>query len=245
MRPLVLLSNRLPLFIEINRHCNNQGWFIHNTTNPDKTVELVNNNDVAGLILDLSAIGLNAAVETVKKIRNKINGPILVLSEKDEKKEKSLFYDLKVDSYLAEPLEYSEFMSKIRQLFWVYDKLMQNKDAKKLKVSDEQQLVKCDDLSLDFKHYRVVQDGVDIGLTPKEFGLLWYLLQHRGQVLSRDQLMEGVWGYDGVSSSRTVDIHISHLRDKLEDNPQSPRWIKTVRGFGYLLANDYPLVVSN
>ena len=70
-------------------------------------------------------------------------------------------------------------------------------------------------------------------------------MKHRGQVLSRDQLLEGVWGYDSIGSSRIIDIHISHFRDKLESNLQDPAWIKTVRGFGYILDNSYPLIAES
>ncbi|WP_125593728.1 response regulator transcription factor [Companilactobacillus baiquanensis] len=243
MRPLILLSNRLPLFLEINHHCNGQNWFVHNIMDHDKVIEVVNENDVAGLIIDLSTIDISATIETVKSLRNKITGPIVVIAKEHDKKEKEILYDLKIDAYFLEKFDYSVFISKIRQLFWLYDKLRAD-DSNKTEVKTDK-LIKCDDLSVDFKHYRVIHEGNDIGLTPKEFSLFWYLMQHRGQVLSRDQLLEGVWGYDAAGSTRTIDIHISHLRDKLEENPQSPNWIKTVRGFGYILDNDYPLVSEN
>lgn len=81
--------------------------------------------------------------------------------------------------------------------------------------------------------YTVTKNGETIALTPKEFQLLSYLVDHQGQVLSRDQLVNGVWGYDILDTSRIVDIHISHLRDKLEDDSQHPTHLLTVRGFGY------------
>ncbi|APX71126.1 two-component system response regulator [Companilactobacillus allii] len=241
MRPLVLLSKNLPLFIEMNSYCNSQGWFIHNMTSPQKTVEMVDNNNVSGLIWDLATTDLQTSLEILEKIRNKVDGPIIVLSPIKKRNERKLFYDINVDSYLVAPLEYPELIAKFKQLFWVYDKFAVN-EARKQLSRDTNTTVKCHDLSIDLKHYRVSQSGNDLGLTPKEFSILWYLMQHRGQVLSRDQLIAGVWGYDNAGSTRTIDIHISHLRDKLEKNPQEPQWIKTVRGFGYILNNDYPLV---
>ncbi|WP_334329089.1 winged helix-turn-helix transcriptional regulator [Companilactobacillus sp. HBUAS59699] len=243
MRPLVLLSKNLPLFIEMNSYCNSQGWFIHNMTTPEKTVEMVNDDDVSGLIWDLSTTDLKTSLNTLKEIRDKIDGPIIVLSPTKKKDECKLFYDINVDAYLVEPLSYPELISKFKQLFWVYDKFAVNQAKKKIE-KNVKHTVQCHDLSIDLKHFRVSHEGVDLGLTPKEFSLLWYLMQHRGQVLSREQLLSGVWGYDAAGSSRTIDIHISHLRDKLEENPSSPTWIKTVRGFGYILDNDYPLVAT-
>ena len=81
--------------------------------------------------------------------------------------------------------------------------------------------------------YTVTKNDKTIALTPKEFQLLSYLVDHKGQVLNRDQLVNGVWGYDILDTSRIVDIHISHLRDKLEDDSQHPTHLLTVRGFGY------------
>lgn len=81
--------------------------------------------------------------------------------------------------------------------------------------------------------YTVTKNDKIIALTPKEFQLLSYLVDHKGQVLNRDQLVNGVWGYDILDTSRIVDIHISHLRDKLEDDSQHPTHLLTVRGFGY------------
>ena len=228
----------------MNSYCNSQGWFIHNVTSPEKTVEMVDNDDVSGLIWDLSTTDLQTSLDTLEKVRNKIDGPIIVLSPVKKRSERKLFYDINVDSYLVEPLEYPELISKFKQLFWVYDKFAVNEARKQLE-KDTNTTVRCHDLSIDLKHYRVSQSGNDLGLTPKEFSILWYLMQHRGQVLSRDQLIAGVWGYDSAGSTRTIDIHISHLRDKLEKDPQEPKWIKTVRGFGYILDNDYPLVAVN
>lgn len=85
------------------------------------------------------------------------------------------------------------------------------------------------------KKVRVTKAGQEVSLTRKEFQLLAFLADHQGQVLSREQLLDGVWGYDILGSSRIVDIHVSHLRDKLEDDSQKPVHLTTVRGFGYKL----------
>lgn len=247
MKPLVLLSNNLSLFIEINRHCNDQGWFISNMTDPSKTLDLVQDEEVSGLIWDLSAAPLKEHTRELKLIRKNIDGPIIVFAPEENHDERIKSYGLNIDAYLIEPLDYVELISRLKQLFWVYnrsDNLEDDLSTSSPHRSDHAS-VKCDKLEIDFKQYRVTNGGVDLGLTPKEFSLLWYLMKHRGQVLSRDQLLEGVWGYDSIGSSRIIDIHISHLRDKLETNPQDPTWIKTVRGFGYILDNSYPLIAES
>jgi two-component system alkaline phosphatase synthesis response regulator PhoP len=86
---------------------------------------------------------------------------------------------------------------------------------------------------VDFDHGVVVKSGQPVSLAGKELQLLRYLIEHRGQTVSREQLLEAVWEYSSGVTSRTVDVHIAWLRQKLEDTPQSPRWIHTVRGVGY------------
>lgn len=249
MKPLVLLSNNLSLFIEINRHCNDQGWFISNMTDPNKTLDLVQDEEVSGLIWDLSAAPLKQYVSEMKLIRKHIDGPIVVFSQQENQDERINCYNLNIDAYMIQPVDYNELVARLKQLIWVYNR--SNKIAEEISNTQsprnrkEHSSVKCDNLEIDFKQYRVTNDGIDLGLTPKEFSLLWYLMKHRGQVLSREQLLEGVWGYDTIGSSRIIDIHISHFRDKLETNPQDPTWIKTVRGFGYILDNSYPLVAES
>lgn len=243
MQPLVLLSNKLSLFIEINGHFNNQGWFIRNITDPNEVVKLAEREDIAGLLWDYSITDMNQSLKILKTLRSSISGPIIVLAPAKEKKKRSLFYNINIDSFITKPFDYSELVAKVKQLFWVYDKFSITKDlSKKTQKDSKHDTVEFNDIVIDFKHYRVTHNGHDLGLTPKEFSLLWYLVQHRGKVMSRDQLLEGVWGYDSNGSSRTVDIHISHLRDKLAERSQAQDCIKTVRGFGYVLDNDYPLV---
>lgn len=243
MQPLVLLSNKLPLFIEINGYFNNQGWFIRNVTDPNEVEKLVENEDASGLLWDSSITSMSQSLRILKSLRNKISGPIIVLAPAKDKKKRSLFYNINIDSFITRPFEYPELVAKVKQLFWVYDRFSITNDLKKGKKQEYRtETVKYNDIVIDFKHYKVTHRGYDIGLTPKEFSLFWYLVQHRGKVLSRDQLLEGVWGYDSTGSSRTVDIHISHLRDKLAEKSATKDCIKTVRGFGYVLDNQYPLV---
>ncbi|KRN98400.1 two-component response regulator [Companilactobacillus kimchiensis] len=243
MQPLVLLSNKLPLFIEINGYFNKQGWFIRNITDPKDIEKLVDKEGIAGLLWDFSTTDINQTLKILKSLRSKISGPIIILAPAKEKKRRSLFYNINIDSFITKPFEYPELVAKVKQLFWVYDKFSISKESPHVSnQARKKETVKYNDIVIDFKHYRVTHNGYDLGLTPKEFSLFWYLVQHRGKVMSRDQLLEGVWGYDAAGSSRTVDIHISHLRDKLDEKSKSKNCIKTVRGFGYVLDNKYPLV---
>jgi DNA-binding response OmpR family regulator len=88
-------------------------------------------------------------------------------------------------------------------------------------------------IQVDFRRTEVVKDGVMLDLSALEFKLLRYFIEHRGATLSRDELLNEVWGYDAMPSTRTVDVHVAWLRQKLEDNPKQPQYILTVHGMGY------------
>lgn len=131
MQPLVLLSNKLSLFIEINGYFNNQGWFIRNITDPKEVEKLVEKEDIAGLLWDYTITDMNQSLKILKSIRSKISGPIIVLAPAKEKKRRSLFYNINIDSFITRPFEYPELVAKVKQLFWVYDRFSITKDSAK------------------------------------------------------------------------------------------------------------------
>jgi len=158
--------------------------------------------------------------------------PILMLTAKDEEVDKVLGLELGADDYIVKPYSLREVISRIRaQLRRAYGELAQRPEGG--------HQVTLGDISLDFDRLQVERKGQAVELTPTEFRLLRYLLQHPGQPLSRSQLIEAVWGYDNdLGYDRTVDVHMRRLRQKLEDDPAEPRWFVTVRGIGYKFEPD-------
>lgn len=130
------------------------------------------------------------------------------------------------------PFAVAVLRPQLEQRRWLYQHA-QFKAAAAPSKQPTRQVATIGRWQLDRQNYTVTKDGTRVDLTPKEFQLLSYLIDHRNQVLSRDQLVTGVWDYDMLNTSRIVDIHISHLRDKLEDDPRQPTHLLTVRGFGY------------
>ncbi len=152
--------------------------------------------------------------------------PILMLTALDEPVDKVLGLELGADDYVVKPYNLRELIARIRALL--------RRAYGELSKSSQGETITFGDVVLDLEQLRVTQAGLAIYLTPTEFRLLRYLTSHPNRPVSRENLIEAVWGYDSdIGSDRTVDVHIRHLRQKLEPNPADPRWLVTVRGFGY------------
>jgi len=152
--------------------------------------------------------------------------PILVLTALDEDLDKVLGLELGADDYVVKPYSLRVLVSRIRALLRrAYGELAA------ISVGDR---LRFGDVEVDMERLLVTRRGKLVDLTPTEFRLLRYLVSNPNRPFSRDEMIEAVWGYTSdVGSDRTVDVHVRHLRQKLEDDPANPRWIVTVRGVGY------------
>jgi DNA-binding response OmpR family regulator len=154
--------------------------------------------------------------------------PVLMLTARDEDVDKILGLELGADDYVVKPFVLREVIARIRALL--------RRAYGELATAAEPERVRFGDVEIDLGRLVVSRGGEPVHLTPIEFRLVRCLASNPGRLQSREALIEAVWGYDGdVGSDRTVDVHIRHLREKLEDDPANPRWITTVRGFGYKL----------
>lgn len=153
--------------------------------------------------------------------------PILMLTAKGETIDKVLGLKLGADDYLTKPFEVLELMARIEALLRRSPMHTNGKSHDAFRFGD---------VAVDFKRAEVLRRNDRIDLSAMEFKLLQYLIDHRGEVHSRDQLLDAVWGYDAMPNTRTVDVHIAWLRQKLEENPRHPQFIQTVHGMGYKFA---------
>jgi DNA-binding response OmpR family regulator len=152
--------------------------------------------------------------------------PILMLTARDEEVDKVLGLELGADDYVVKPFSLRELISRIRALL--------RRAYGELAVAAKGERVAFGEVEVDLERLLVCRQGRLVELTPTEFRLLRYLVTHSNRPLSREALIEAVWGYDSsIGSLRTVDVHMRHLRKKLEEDPSSPRWLVTVRGVGY------------
>ncbi|MFA1821269.1 response regulator transcription factor [Virgibacillus oceani] len=177
------------------------------------------------IILDLMLPKLDG-LEVCKELRNnKIDTAILMLTAKDDELDKILGLELGADDYLTKPFSPKEVVARVKAILRRTNK----------QVPGNFSSIKVGELVIFPERYEAEMHEEVITFTRKEFELLYYLAKHKGKVISRDQLLSSVWDYDFVGDTRIVDVHVSHVREKIEPNTKKPVYIKTVRGLGYKL----------
>jgi DNA-binding response OmpR family regulator len=178
------------------------------------------------VLLDLMLPELSG-IEVCRIIRAESGVPIVMLTAKDSELDKVVGLELGADDYVTKPFSLRELSARIRALF-------RRSDAAALAADAQPALVDLGSVQADLAGHRLLRDGRVLPLKPKAFELLAFLLRHPGQVFTRDQLLERVWGYDYGGETRTVDVHVHWLRGQIEADPGNPAFIHTVRGVGYV-----------
>lgn len=165
-------------------------------------------------------------MEVCKALRQKgINTPIIMLTAKGDELDKVLGLEIGADDYMTKPFSPREVIARIKAVL--------RRTQTGTESADEEQLLSSGNLTVHPQQYVAYLNDKELEFTPKEFELLAYFMQNKNNVLSRDQLLSAVWNYDFVGDTRIVDVHVSHLREKIEEDTKKPVYIKTVRGIGY------------
>ena len=174
------------------------------------------------VILDIMLPKLSG-LEVCKTLRGEgFEAPIIMLTARGQEIDKVVGLELGADDYVTKPFSIRELLARVRAI------LRRTEGGKK-----RLQRYKFSDLELDFEVYRAKKGGEPLELSPREFELLRYLIERKGETVSRDKLLEDVWGYESYPSTRTVDTHIAKLRAKIGDSGGDPRYILTIHGVGY------------
>ncbi len=181
------------------------------------------------IVLDIMLPKLDG-FEVCRILRKEMTVPILMLTAKTEEIDRVVGLELGADDYLTKPFSLRELLARIRAMLRRVEMMKQETSHGKEAAPPP---IKVSDLEIDIARHQVSRGGSALGLSPKEFDLLAFLARNRGQVFSRDHLLEKVWGYDYAGETRTVDVHIRWLRQKIEDEPVHPKHLLTVRGVGY------------
>ena len=228
----LLMSQQDDLVQQLQAICKKEHWTYELVTTPTGLVVALEKNQISGIWWDMTEVSLDTTIATMTLIRSQVQGPITVFTSRFTEHIQRKLYRAHVDDVIAFPLLPSVFRSLIQQRLWTYHYPQMHSLADD-NMTKNDPVITTGSWEINQETYTVTKNDKTIALTPKEFQLLSYLVDHKGQVLNRDQLVNGVWGYDILDTSRIVDIHISHLRDKLEDDSQHPTHLLTVRGFGY------------
>lgn len=178
------------------------------------------------IVLDIMLPHLDG-VEICKRLRSqKIMIPILMLTAKDDELDKILGLELGADDYLTKPFSPREVVARVKAI-------LRRTQSNELDQSVGNEIIEIGKLKIFPEKYEAFFEEKKLEFTPKEFELLVFLAKRKGKVLSRDQLLTAVWNYEFIGDTRIVDVHISHLREKIEPNTKKPIYIKTIRGLGY------------
>jgi len=213
------------------------GYEVATATDGEAALALASEQDFMCILLDLMLPKLDG-MEVTKRLRQeKVRTPIIIVTAKNDEFDKVFGLELGADDYITKPFSPREVLARIKAVIrrTAPDEPIQTAVTP---VPANRAITLVGDLRIDQNKYRVTRNGQNISLTPKEFELLVYFVERDGRVLSRDAILNHVWGYDYASETRIVDIHISHLREKIEVDPKHPELIRTVRGFGYEFVGD-------
>ena len=220
---ILLVEDEAGLVLTLTDRLINEGYKVNSARDGETGLNLALNNSFDLIILDIMLPKKNG-LDVCRDLRSKgIITPILMLTAKGETTDKVVGLKLGADDYLTKPFEIIELLARIEAL------LRRSKFA----LSNNLENYSFADIEIDFKRAEVKKGGHMLDFSAMEFKLLQYLIEHRGEVLKRDDLLDEVWGYDSTPTTRTVDVHIAWLRQKLEDNQRYPQFIQTVHGLGY------------
>ena len=198
----------------------NEGFSVRLCTAAEEALELLCTEKAGLILLDVMLPGMNG-YETCAAIREKQDIPILMMSALTDEDSKLLGYETGADDYIDKPFSVRVLTAKVKALL------------KRNNTTDEGDTLSFYGIDLDPASRRVIKDGVELKLNAKEFDLLQYLMEHKGEAVRKEELFNAVWGFDCFTEPSTVSVHICWLREKLEKDPNNPEIIKTVWKVGY------------
>lgn len=183
------------------------------------------------IVLDIMLPGLDG-FEVCRLLRREMSTPVLMLTARDDEIDRIVGLEVGADDYLTKPFSMRELIARVKALLRRV-RLIRQEFENSSALGSPADVLEFDNLALDLKRREVRLAGSPLALKPKEYELLLFLAQHKGQVLSREVILERVWGWEYLGDSRTVDVHVRWLREKIEADPSHPTRIVTVRGAGY------------
>lgn len=224
---LLVVDDEESILTLITYNLKQAGFAIDTASDGKEALQKAKSETYDLIVLDLMIPEMDG-LEVCRQIRQeKYHMPILMLTAKDDEFDKVLGLELGADDYMTKPFSPRELVARVKAILRRVD----NTPAPDMKEEVKKKVI--GHLTIYPDNYEVIAGGRALELTPKEFELLLYLTNNKGRVLTRDQLLNAVWNYEFVGDTRIVDVHISHLREKIEPAAKKPTFIKTVRGLGY------------
>lgn len=204
-----------------------EGFDVVTAVDGAEALDIARKEKPALIILDVMLPKMSG-FEVCRILRKEMEAPILMLTAKADETDKIVGLEIGADDYVTKPFSLRELLARVRAM------MRRTRMAEALPDTSETPL-KIGNVKIDIARHQAEKGTATLELTPKEFDLLVYLAKNKGFVFNRDQLLEKVWGYDFAGDTRTVDVHVRWLREKIEENPNEPKLLVTVRGVGYKL----------
>jgi DNA-binding response OmpR family regulator len=184
------------------------------------------------LILDLMLPGMDG-LEVCRQLRKETNFPILMLTARESETDRVVGLEVGADDYITKPFHMRELLARVKAQLRRVRLIREEKTPLSTEEIPLEEPILCGDLTINPARGEVLRAGRALSLKPKEYELLLFFARHRGQMLSREQILQRVWGWEYTGDSRTVDVHVRWLREKIEPDPATPARLVTVRGGGY------------
>lgn len=230
MSKILVVDDEKPISDIIKFNLTKEGYDVITAADGKEALSLYSDESPDLVLLDQMLPEVDG-IEVLRQIRSNDDTPVIMVTAKDSEIDKVLGLEMGADDYVTKPFSNRELVARVKVNLRRQKVTVQNTDA----VVDSTEDIELGDLTIHPQAYMVSKNGVDIELTHREFELLYYLAQHIGQVMTREHLLQQVWGYDYFGDVRTVDVTVRRLREKIEDNPSHPNWLATRRGVGYYL----------
>ncbi|MBY7145130.1 response regulator transcription factor [Virgibacillus sp. NKC19-3] len=225
---VLVVDDEQPIADILKFNLEKEGYEVVLAYDGDEAISLAESENPDLILLDIMLPGRDGN-EVCREIRKTKSMPIIMLTAKDTEIDKVLGLELGADDYVTKPFSNRELIARVKA------------NLRRQEIPDDAvkttKDIEIGSLKVHPDAYVVSRDGVEIELTHREFELLHYLARHIGQVMTREHLLEIVWGYDYFGDVRTVDVTVRRLREKIEENPSNPMWLVTRRGVGYYLRN--------
>lgn len=219
MTKLLLVEDDQTLLDTLTFNLTREGYDVIRAGDGVTALDLARQHKPDLIVLDVMLPGLDG-LTVCRTLRRETEAPIVLLTARSSEVDRIVGLDTGADDYIIKPFSLGELLARLRAVM----RRGQHRTETKLQSGD---------LILDLVGHRAMRDSKNLNLPPKEFDLLAELIRHKGAVLTRDLLLQRVWGFDFAGDSRTVDVHIRWLREKIENDPGNPTRIETVRGLGY------------
>jgi DNA-binding response OmpR family regulator len=221
-KKILVVEDESTLVATLRYNLEREGYHVVAAEDGESGLDAARANRPDLIVLDLMLPGLDG-LEVCRILRRETSAPILMLTAKGEEVDKVVGLELGADDYVTKPFSMRELLARVRALL---------RRAETGPVTDEE-VVSAGDLRVDLRSRQAFWKGGTLALKPKEYELLAFFLRNRGRAFSREQLLSQIWGYDFIGDTRTVDVHVRWLRQKIEDEPGKPTKLITIRGLGY------------